>query len=43
MKELTKIALTIITFIVVMVIGTHQANQQQNAYEIRAVKQIKQN
>ena len=40
MKELTKIALTIITFIVVMVIGTHQASQQQNAYEARAVKQL---
>lgn len=35
-----KLALTIITFIVVMVIGTHQASQQQNAYETRAVKHL---
>lgn len=40
MKEFAKLALTIITFIVVIVIGTHQASQQQNAYEARAVKQL---
>lgn len=40
MKESAKLALTIITFVVIMVIGTHQASQQQNAYEARAVKQL---
>ena len=35
-----KLTLTIIVFIAIMVIGTHQASQQQNAYETRAVKQL---
>lgn len=40
MKEKTKLTITIIIFTMIIVIGTHQANQQQNAYEARAVKQL---
>lgn len=40
MKEKTKLTITIIIFTMIIVIGTHQASQQQNAYETRAVKHL---